>query len=85
MAWDGLIRETLKSDCTCCIYYQAGWCDGTDEDRTECYFERTYPDILTCFCDELGASVERNICALAAELARQNNMTMAELFDKYMK
>lgn len=84
-AWDGEFKETLKSDCAYCIDYQAGWCEGIGEDRAKCIFERTYPDILTYFYDELGASVERSICGLAVELARQNNMTMAELFNKYMK
>jgi hypothetical protein len=31
--------------------------------------------------EELGASVERNVCALAVDLARANGMTMAKLFE----
>lgn len=84
-AWDGSFREALKSDCTCCVDFQAGLCEGTDEDKSECCFERTYPDILTYFCDEIGASVEGNVCALAVDLARQNGMKMAELFNQYMR
>lgn len=42
-----------------------------------------YKTLLEYFCAELGASTERNVCALAVDLARYNNMTMAELFRKY--
>lgn len=35
------------------------------------------------FCSELGASTERNVCALAVDLAKYNNMTIGELFAKY--
>jgi hypothetical protein len=42
-----------------------------------------YKDILEYFCEELGASTERNVCALAADLAKYNNITIAELFRKY--
>ena len=45
--------------------------------------ERAYGRLTEYFCDEIGASLERNVCALAVDLAKQNNMTMAELFAKY--
>ena len=44
---------------------------------------KEYPHLLEYFCHELGASTERNICALATDLAKYNNITMAELFKKY--
>ena len=34
-------------------------------------------------CDSIGASQPRNVCALAVDLAKYNNMTMGELFEKY--
>lgn len=44
----------------------------------------TYHDILIYLCDEIGASTERNVCACTIDLARQNNLTLAELFKKYL-
>ncbi len=41
-------------------------------------------NLLTYFCDEFGASMKKNIVALAVDLARLNNMTMSELFQKYI-
>lgn len=37
-------------------------------------------DYLSC---ELGVSQPRNVCACCMDLAKYNNMTMAELFKKY--
>ena len=42
-----------------------------------------FESLLEYFCDCLGASQPKNICALAVDLARYNNMTMGELFTKY--
>jgi hypothetical protein len=42
-----------------------------------------YRDLMEYFCEELGASTERNVCALATDLAKYNDMTMAELFERY--
>lgn len=42
------------------------------------------PDILIYLCDEIGASTERNVCACTIDLAQQNNLTLAELFKKYL-
>lgn len=39
-----------------------------------------YPDLLTYFCEEWGASSPKNVCALAADMAQLNGMTMGELF-----
>lgn len=68
-AWDGTSRiETNK--------------EAEDEDD-EYLFEREYSNLLEYFCDEMGASQPRNICALAVDLAKINNMTMSELFQVY--
>jgi ribosomal protein S25 len=53
-----------------------------DEEEEE-LFEREYSRLTEYFCDEVGASLEKNVCALAVDLAKQNRMTMAELFAKY--
>lgn len=44
---------------------------------------REYSSLLEYFCDEIGASQPRNVCALATDLARINNIKMSELFKKY--
>lgn len=51
--------------------------------RSSSIKENNYRNLLTYFCDELGVSRMRNICACAIELAKHNNMTLAELFIKY--
>lgn len=43
----------------------------------------SYKDLFEYFCDEMGVSTERNICALSVDLAKYNNITMAELFRRY--
>lgn len=78
MAWDGVEREEWCDECG------EKECAATDEDRCECYHERKYPDIITYLCNEIGASVERNVCACAIDLAKQNNMKLSELFKKYL-
>lgn len=72
--------------------YREDWEDMSDEEKSEYkdfdeYCDRwarvEYKDILEYFCEELGASTERNVCALATDLAKYNNITLAELFRKY--
>ena len=53
------------------------------DDYVEFCMPYKYDDLLHYLCDEIGASTERNVCALAADLAKYNNMTMAELFKRY--
>jgi hypothetical protein len=58
--------------------------DGVYRENHKDYFrDRKYPTLLCYFCDEIGASTEKNVCAIAVDLAALNNMTMAELFQKY--
>ena len=76
MAWDGLQRKEWCRDC--------GDCAGTEKDKDECFHDHQYPNILIYLCDEIGASTERNVCACTIDLARQNNLTLAELFKKYL-
>jgi len=49
----------------------------------EVFRGRKYKTLLEYFCEELGASQPKNICALAVELAKINNITMGELFVIY--
>lgn len=76
MAWDGLQRKEWCRDCSDCA--------GTEKDKDECFHDHQYPDILIYLCDEIGASTERNVCACTIDLAWQNNLTLAELFKRYL-
>lgn len=42
-----------------------------------------YDNLIEYYNSELNLSSERNICALAVELANQNGLTLGELFTKY--
>ena len=46
-------------------------------------YPRVYKNLLEYMYNEVGASLERNVCALAVDLARANGMTMARLFETY--
>lgn len=60
-----------------------GWAgDPWEEDEDDEY--EIYASSLTNYLyDVIGASQPRNVCALAVDLAKYNNMTMGELFTKY--
>ena len=54
------------------------WEEDEDDDEFE-----IYASCLTNYlCDVVGASQPKNVCALAVDLAKYNNMTMGELFAK---
>jgi hypothetical protein len=83
MAWRGGHREDLSQE----------WENESEEEKEsykdydeyeETWCPHTYKDLLDYFCDEIGASTETNVCALATDLAEQNNMTMGELFTKLL-
>ena len=42
-----------------------------------------YKHLLEYLCNEVGISTEKNVTACCMDLARFNNMSMAELFKKY--
>lgn len=48
---------------------------------------RTGRDEFTCLteylCDNIGASLPKNVCACAVDLAKYNDMKMSELFEVY--
>lgn len=61
-----------------------GWADEPWEDEDEeDEFEIYASNLSDYLCDVVGASQPKNVCALAVDLAKYNNMTMAELFTKY--
>ena len=83
IAWDGAVREDLRDE----------WNDEPDEEKAAYHYSyreyeeirmpHKYDTLLNYFCDEIGASMESNICALAVDLARWNGMTMAGLFETF--
>lgn len=83
IAWDGYKREDLRDD----------WADEPDEEKAayhysfkeyeETQYPHKYSTLTEYMCDELGASTERNVCALAVDLARANGLKMSELFQIY--
>lgn len=71
-AWDGLGRTKALEDV-----------NGNTSHPDYCYPNRKYRTLLEYFCEEIGVSTERNVCALAVDLAKLNDLTMAELFKNY--
>lgn len=53
------------------------------EDYVRSCLTSVYPNLMEYFCDELGASNTRNVCALATDLAEHNGMSIGELFAIY--
>jgi len=70
-AWDGYGREIQKEE-NKSLPPDDRWVEP-----------RKYFDLLEYFCEELGASTERNVAALVIDLAKQNGIKMSELFKKY--
>ena len=83
IAWDGPKREDLMN----------AWYDGSIEERAQYNFSfkeyektlcpKTYDKLTDYMCEELGVSTEKNVCALAVDLARANGLKMSELFKMY--
>lgn len=57
-------------------HYLIGW----NESHCE---RKNFENLTEYLCDSVGASTGKNVCACAMDLAKYNDMTMAELFEKY--
>ena len=55
------------------------WIDEDEDDEYELY---AY-SLTEYISDVIGASLPKNVCAVAVDLAKYNYMTMGELFAKY--
>lgn len=44
-----------------------------------------YENLSDYLCNCIGVSTPKNVCACATDLAKYNNMTIAELFENYQK
>ena len=85
IAWDGSNRSSWLEECKeNCSDHKRGLCDGAEKDFEQCFGSRVYPDIISYLLSEIGASTEKNVCACTVDLARQNNLTLAEFFKKYL-
>lgn len=84
-AWDGAFRQAFFNDyCSGCTDFKNKDCRGCHEDDDPCIRKREYKNLFDYSCQELGASTERNFCAICIDLAAQNGMKMWELFEKYL-
>lgn len=83
IGWDGRSRDYIKED----------WNNMSDNEKVKYnnsfseYEEemkpREYENLLSYMCNEIGASLESNVIALAVDLARANGKTVAQLFQIY--
>lgn len=84
IAWDGETRINWRNDeCEDCSDYLEGRCNANEEDVLACCRERKYNSITQYLEDEISVGLLRNVCALATDLAKYNNMTLGELFTKF--
>jgi hypothetical protein len=60
-----------------------GWDKFWEHDESDNVSEYDFRSLTSYLCDVCGASQPTNVCALAVDLAKYNNMTMGELFSKY--
>ena len=59
--------------------YLTGW----DSSIYSSKIGHRYENLSDYLCNCIGASLPRNVCACAMDLAKYNDMTMSELFEKY--
>lgn len=84
-AWQGIHRERFFEDnCQDCSDFLKGDCHASELDIDECFQGHNYKDLLDYIYDEIGATTESNVCAVMTDLAKQNDMTLAELLQKYL-
>lgn len=60
-----------------------GWVDEPWEDENDDEWEIHSNSLTSYLCDVIGASQPKNVCACAMDLAKYNNMTISELFNKF--
>ena len=83
IAWSGRRREHLIDD----------WAGELEDEKAAYHYSfkeyekdlmpYKYDNLMDYFCNEIGASTEKNVCALAVDLARANGMSMSKLFKTY--
>jgi len=71
-AWDGSGREDFEEE-NKSLPVDDRW-----------YKPRKYDNLMQYFWNEIRASTEKNVTALATDLAKYNNLTLGQLFTKYV-
>ena len=80
---DGSVLDTPDTKVYINGHEMLGWAGELLEDEEYEEFEIHASNLSNYLCDVVGASQPKNVCALAVDLAKYNNMTMGELFAKY--
>lgn len=83
IAWDGPYREDLRDDWDDEPIEEKEYYHYSFKEYEESWKPHKYDTLSDYFCDELGASTPKNVCALSVDLARANGLTMAKLFEIY--
>lgn len=81
-AWRGGYRDDLYKDYFMESEEERELYAGPD-DYVAVNMPYEYKNLLEYFCEELGASTEKNVCALAVDLAKYNGLTLSGLFKIY--
>ena len=81
IAWDGSRREDLYDDWE--VEEEKEQYHYSFKEYEESMMPRQYDTLLEYMCNEIGASLESNIIALAVDLGRANGKTVAQLFETY--
>lgn len=83
IAWAGTRRDGLMDNWNDESEYEKEAYHYSFREYAESVMPHKYDTLLEYCCDEIGASTETNVCALAVDLARYNGMSMAKLFKTY--
>lgn len=83
IAWDGFRRDDLHDDWANESFEEKAAYNHSFSQYEEAMMPKVYDTLLSYMCDEIGASMPSNVCALAVDLARANGKTMGELFEIY--
>lgn len=81
IAWDGSRREDLYNDWE--LEEEKEQYHYSFKEYEESMMPREYDTLLEYMCNEIGASLESNVIALAVDLGRANGKTVAQLFQIY--
>lgn len=83
IGWDGAKRDTLRDEWGELPFEEKAAYNHSYKKYEEELMPRTYETLLEYMCNEIGASMESNVIALAVDLARANGKTVAKLFECY--
>ena len=82
-AWDGIKRLYLREEWESEDEVEKAAFYHSFKEYERFHMPRKYHKLTEYLCEEHGVSTEKNVCALTIDLAKANNMTLAELFKTY--